>query len=325
MLGFLKALFGQWLMVLSFATKTKPHPILVDLPDELILMITDHLALEDKFLLSHTCRAMYRQLSCQWTQRFNRLSPSEKADFLLAIAYHRADRWFCANCCALHATNMRDGPLTRNARACVKQSRRGPLGLYFLEHHHVQLAVKLTRLRADRAYLARLVCPSSTTLESSTSVFTYFSKPKVVAGRFVLFEKMAIISTSGPLARSDVEEVAIMICPHSALSGSYPPHQRSVARYLCPSKELDKTTARALKLPGQEMHGGCEHCPTDFSVLFAASHKELHFCVWHDFGTYGPPSDPYWSSQVWTDQPQDDAPILRRTLGSSRDLYLSSR
>ncbi|KAL7786631.1 hypothetical protein V8C37DRAFT_412430 [Trichoderma ceciliae] len=315
---FLQALFKQF-----WRAKIEPSQRcrILELPDEIILIIANHLALYDKFILFHTCRTMLRLMSCPWEREFLRQSSTEKIDCLLGIAHHKPDRWVCASCCKLHVVNLLDHPLVAKTPPCVGRSRLGPLSKYNLEHHHIQLALKLSRLGVNRSYLKKLLAPCTNTLKNAGSRYNYTAQPKVIEDRFVLFEKMTIGSTRGPLSQQDMEEGFIMICPHLALPRSYRRCFQPVVQDLCPSTALDEATTLALNSPGLEMQGRCEFCPTDYTVLFTNSQQELTFNTWHDFGTSGPASSPFWSSQVWIGK---DHQPLGRSLGEIRNLYLNS-
>lgn len=249
---------------------TKGWPI-TEFPEEVILLIVDYLALHDKYLLSQTCRTMRRLMACDWEQELLDRTTPQKIEFLLGIAYSNPDRWVCAKCFRLHAVDIFDHPLDRRAPACVGRSRCGPMGRYYLEHHHIQLALKLSRLGVNQSHLDKLLASCTHILEEWTTVYTYTAQPKIIGGRFVLSEKMTIENTHSPISQRDLEQGFIMFCPHLALPRSYRPTLQSIVKDLCPSTILDTATTLALSVPGLEIQGHCNWCPTDFTILFAKS------------------------------------------------------
>ncbi|KAH6610840.1 hypothetical protein Trco_000860 [Trichoderma cornu-damae] len=268
---------------------------------------------------------MRRIMSWPWQQDLRRCPISQRLEFLTGIAYVEPHSWACVHCHKLHAVDVLDHPSVQRYLPCLVKSRRGPLGKYYLEHHHIQLALKLSRMGVNRPYLKKLLASSSTTLrENRSTVYTHTARPKIAGERFLLFEKISIGNDHGTLSRRDMQEGFIMLCPHQALPRSYLPTLQSIVRELCPSTALDDAARLALASPGREVQGHCRWCPTDFSVLFPSSRRELIFNVWHDFGTYGSGLNPYWSSQVWSDQYRRQPPIFNRPLGQSRNLYINA-
>jgi hypothetical protein len=267
---------------------------------------------------------MRRLVSCDWENYFRCRPTVETIDFLTGLAYTMPDHWACGNCCKLHAVDQFDFPSGWGSPLCVERARCGPRarGRYNLDHHHIQLALKLSHLGANEPYLKNLLDSHTHDLLEASIIYT--AHPKIVKGRFVLFENVVIRNDDGPISRQDIEKGFIMVCPHLALPRSFsPPSHQWLIQWLRPSAALDDITTLALNYPGQEKHGHCIWCPTDYSVIFSKSLKELTFNAWHDFGAYGSALNPYWSSQVWPGQNRQQNRRFDRVLGESRDLYIN--
>lgn len=273
---------------------------IVELPAELILCITGHLAAHDKFLLSHTCRAMQRLASCDWNEYLRSRSPTERNDFLLGLAYSTPNHWACESCGRLHAIDWCDFPLWRTSPSCVQPTDSGARtwARYNLEHHHIQLALKLSRRGANRSHLKRLLATHYNVMACSGVTFSYYAYPKIVEGHFLLFERILVGDGHRRVSYPRPQQSLIAICPHLTVVNN-PVCYRWLIEGLRLTTELDQSMALAVCNSGKEIHGHCKWCPTDYSVIFSRKNGQLVFNAWHDFGAYGSISSPHWSSQVW--------------------------
>jgi hypothetical protein len=290
----------------------------------MVLMIASHLAILDRYLLSQTCQTMRRIVSCEWEQELCHESTAEKLHFLTRVAYSKPDRWVCAKCCKLHAVDIRDSPSALRAPHCLGLRSRSDryYNSYHLEHHHIQLALKLSRLGVNRPYLESLLAPRARISRWVDTEYTHAAQPKVIEERFVLYETITITNLHGPISQCDLERALVVLCPHLALPRSFEPSLRAQDLYV--STLLDEATTAASEAPGIEIKGCCKWCPTDFSVFAAIWGQELTFRAWHDFGTYSSILSPYWCTQEWPGHRGRQDPIFDRTPGESRNLYVNS-
>jgi hypothetical protein len=318
-------LFKWFLQTRALAATKCP---LLELPDELILCITGHLAPHDKFLLSQTCRAMQRLASRDWNEYLCSRTPSERNEFFVALAHGTPNHWACENCGRLHAIDRFDLPSNRRLPPCVQPTDIGARvwANYYLEHHHIQLALKLSGRKINRSYLKKLLITHHYSTTSPDLTISYLARPKIVEGHFLLCEKIAVGGGFDRVTYSRMAEISITLCPHLAILKSPFDYRRSV-HWLYQTTRLYQTMARAIRNHGIEIQGSCEWCPTDYSVIYVKRIGQLTLSAWHDFGAYGSVSDPHWSSQMEDHQGQFhrvSAPF-NRELGGCRAAYLSGR
>jgi hypothetical protein len=127
-------------------------PAILQLPLDILLLITDNLTLHDKFLLSHTCKALRQVLLRDWDIELSQLSFEHQIGFWVGLAYTLPNRWVCLKCCKLHPINTSDVPAAfmlskyRTVPCSLKSSRGIENKQYSVQHYHIQLALKLLRL-----------------------------------------------------------------------------------------------------------------------------------------------------------------------------------
>lgn len=147
--------------------------VILQLPLDLLLLITDQLALHDKFLLSHTCKTL-RQVTCQdWAIEVSQLSFEDQIGFWAGLAYTLPNHWACLKCCQLHPLDTSDVPRAywaisaRDVPCTVDMARGVEIEAYSVQHYHVQFALKLSRLgNIHRRYLKALMKPYTCTRKS---------------------------------------------------------------------------------------------------------------------------------------------------------------
>lgn len=302
-------------------------PIL-GLPDELVLCTTGHLAAHDQFLLSQTCRNMQRLVSRDWNEYFRSRSPSERNNFLIRVAYGSPYHWACEACGRLHAIDRDDLPSVRASPPCVQPIGSGTRiwARYYLEHHHIQLALKLHGRGVNENHLQGLLTPHGYTTISSGLTISYTARPRIVEGHFLLCERIILGDMSNRATYSNMQHSWMNICPHLVIVDS-PLDYRVMVAWLHQTAELYQSVTQAILYPGQEMHGHCRWCPTDYSVYYHRRHGQLVFSAWHDFGAYGSISSPHWSSQVrrQNGRGRQFPPWFVRVPGASRAAYTSRR
>ncbi|KAL7781766.1 hypothetical protein V8C37DRAFT_398117 [Trichoderma ceciliae] len=87
-----------------------PSAALLRLPLDILFLITDNLALHNKFLLSHTCKALRQIIFQDWDIKVSQLSFEDQIEFWVGLAYTLPNRWVCLKCCKLHPINTLDVP-----------------------------------------------------------------------------------------------------------------------------------------------------------------------------------------------------------------------
>lgn len=325
----LQSLYMWYEWLFSSPTLAAKNCPIVELPDELVLCIMDHLAAHDKFLLSHTCRSMRRLASCDWDEYLSSRCPSERNDFLMGLAYNMPNQWACERCGRLHAIDRFDLPSGRRFPSCIRGTGHGARiwANYYLEHHHIQLALKLSHLGANKNYLKKLLATHYHTIIGSGTSIVYAAHPKIVEGHFLLFEKIVIGEKHCRRPYEPMQQTFISFCPHLVLINSWLGFQY-VMDWFPLMTELDKSIALAMRNPGKAIHGHCKWCPTDYSVILSELNGRLIFGAWHDLGGYGSVLNPYWSSQVRLQDRHrhhhQPTPQSDRLPGGYRDAYLNA-
>ncbi|KAH6603232.1 hypothetical protein Trco_008007 [Trichoderma cornu-damae] len=120
----------------------------------------ENLEFHDRFLLSQTCTALRHITFRNWSVEINHLSPEQEHVFWAGLAYASPRHWACPKCRKLHRIDKSDTPTMHASRQqllpCKADLSRGiTLGPgYSIQHHHIQFALKLSRLgNAHQEYL----------------------------------------------------------------------------------------------------------------------------------------------------------------------------
>lgn len=303
---------------------------ILQLPLDILLLITDNLTLHDKFLLSHTCKALRQVLLRDWDIELPQLSFEHQIGFWVGLAYTLPNRWVCLKCCKLHPIDTSDVPaaftfFNHRTVPCSLESSRGiETRSYSVQHYHIQLALKLSRLgNVYQQYLAALMQTLTTTrikypLEQPLTE-SYIAEPRIINKRFILREEWNIsnnTNTALPLF-PDQLYCHIPVCPHMRIMGGLVESRSSkkssinVIVHWCKimspregsillkeSTLLEDGVELAYESPGQWVFNSCLHCLTDFAVMISTDEREATIRAWHDFGIEGSPLDASWKAHV---------------------------
>ncbi|EFW99163.1 f-box domain containing protein [Grosmannia clavigera kw1407] len=140
------------------AVPSRPVCNLIQLPAELVLMISDFLSPSSRICLLRTCRALRALLGSQGKKDLFEIagrSQCGRATFLAIVSRDLPDKWLCAKCMVLHPAKVEDVPqaasmtlfrLYGRDHQSNDYSLKGPV-LSKLSYQHVNLALKYTRLR----------------------------------------------------------------------------------------------------------------------------------------------------------------------------------
>ncbi|KAI0104656.1 hypothetical protein GGR51DRAFT_560918 [Nemania sp. FL0031] len=143
---------------------------LLQLPVDLIVDIAKFLAPADKVLLSQTCSSMRDCLAKHSNANAAHLSRADYFAYLAGIARGLPEKWVCDCCMALHTIDKYDKPTAKwrssrcpvySTRPLWRHSRLHDTHHIRIQHHHVQLALKYTRLQQRKydSYLRDLLAP----------------------------------------------------------------------------------------------------------------------------------------------------------------------
>ncbi|KAI0117839.1 hypothetical protein GGR51DRAFT_555123 [Nemania sp. FL0031] len=314
-----------------------PQCPLLQSPTELILCIAEFLYPSDIVAFCQTCPAVRRILKGKYCIDSSKLSRTEQLRCLAALAKQKPQKWVCEDCTALHPMVESDTPASIfNESSCPRRSHRGwtDARLQFdqikLEHRHIQLALKYTRLQKKgyNSYLKALLAPHIN-LEFAplyNYLKTHYSAYPKIATASNGNLTFLLLSTwryhSGPQKISCDNIGYLPICPHVAWN----PWSKWDRGH--PSHALQEAVRGAvLAQRGWEHIGACPRCATDFSVELSLDSQYLDLRVWQDFGPEGSPEDPAWQTHVariysnnW-----ERGPTLYHELGSIRRLYEGDR
>ncbi|PON25615.1 hypothetical protein TGAM01_v205500 [Trichoderma gamsii] len=333
---------------------------ILQLPLDILVLITDNLALHDKFLLSHTCKALRQVLLQEWDIELPQLSFEHQIGFWVGLAYTLPSRWVCLKCCKLHPIDTSDVPAAfmlikygavRTVPCSLESSRGIEVEQYSVQHYHIQLALKLSRLgNVYQQYLAALMqtFTHTRTKYSLTPPLTefYAAEPRIINRRFILREEWKIsnnTNTALPLF-PDQLGCSIPVCPHmritmGGLVGSrnwkessinvivhwcniMSPHEGSIL--LKEVTLLEDSIELAYESPGQWIFNSCLHCSTDLAVMISTDERKATIRAWHDFGIEGSPLDASWKAHVRDENRANwlyVGPYVDYTHGSIRELW----
>ncbi|KAI2463043.1 hypothetical protein F4781DRAFT_417900 [Annulohypoxylon bovei var. microspora] len=294
----------------------KRDPPLIRLPAELIDRISNELSPASRLILSQTCRSLHDILGKNaLAARFSR---DDCCEYLAAIARQRPDYWVCEVCIALHGAVTIDTP----ERPCVLICPEGPQRwrkagygqrhrldgrLLQLDHRHIQLALKYTRLRhrGYREYLKNLLAPY---VDSNFETYTwpyrqsnvlevhYSAFPKIVMGhdgnlRYLLLSVWSYREGQKPLSLAAMGD--LKICPHLMLVYGA---RRGVGPEGGSLKEILESDFFGGGSDDRSGRYFCRLCPTDLCVM--KSPGCLVLSAWQDLGSEGSPTDLSWKVHV---------------------------
>lgn len=306
----------------------RPKNTLLNLPYDVFLCVIDHLALQDMFILSRTCRSMRAITLCDWESELENLSRTDEMDFWTGIGYIMPKTWVCFSCCKLHPVDPSDSPRSRKSvcgfdpMITSALSDRGAPSYCGLFHRHVQLALKYSRSGTNLQYLQKLMLPENQGLYRPYGCYT--TEPKIVGNRFLSRERSIFRRRQQQIPFTpEFVTVSFRLCPHQVLRTR---SQDEVPRdtFFHPSLEFEDKLDLAFKFLGREIEGHCPHCLTDYSVLVSGCRRTITFYAWRDFGSYGSPDNIVWQSQMRSEgQNTERTPMMvwNRVPGIVRQLY----
>lgn len=294
------------------------------LPNEILLEIISYLELHDEFLLSQTCKVIRMLIQRDWILTLNQLSYIQQLDFWTGLAYVLPNHWVCGPCCRLHKATFRDLPGYQQPRLCQQQDLKFD-HFYKLHHSHIQLALKLTRMRyTNQSYLKNIISPfTRQRLGRSSSKLHYFyrASPKVITERFLLQVQHTF--------RDDTQSVSLKglpttsICPHMRILASRTnrPYTNDKVLQALGLKGLMEDVYLAFSRLGHEISGHCTRCPTDYTVVVTPSIITIY--TWHDLGSYTSPLHKEWTIHLRSNgNTPSKGPVVYHIPGSIQQMYV---
>ncbi|KXH65004.1 hypothetical protein CNYM01_13625 [Colletotrichum nymphaeae SA-01] len=168
--------------------QTYTVPSFLKLPNEMLFHIISFLELHDQFILRQTCKDLQILLQKDWRLLFTHLAVSQKLDFLAGLAFTKPNHWVCGGCHQLHRINTNDIPW-HLLRTCPYDNHRACfLSRFDIRESHVQLGLKLTRLKtaANQGYLKKIMSPFTfeyAPFPGQKTKTSFHAAPKVIADR----------------------------------------------------------------------------------------------------------------------------------------------
>ncbi|KAJ3473935.1 hypothetical protein NLG97_g10064 [Lecanicillium saksenae] len=288
-----------------------PSNLLNNVPFDIVQAIVDHLSLPSLYFLTRTCSTLHSvpfgRLRLE-TKRTRQASKRKLLESLTDIARALDDAWVCQECAAIHNAQYTDTPHQR-ALACPRLHyiplHRGPRrDSYRLHHHHVQLAVKYSRLEnltaAQQEYLKRLLAPHAwATYQTNAGdasgkvlVASFTVVPKIVNVRYL---KKCTWVLSACLEKSTYRLMsALKFCCHMIETPVYQ-RRNGVVEMRPHFSRMNWVSAEMIRVSGITM-GSCYFCATEFHIRRQAVGKKIILESWQDLGPEASIYNPYWRS-----------------------------
>ena len=316
----LHQLLASFQLIRSKKGVVKQNSSLLDLPQDLVFDIFDELQLPEKILLSQTCRDLWHTLRGQCSSAIRQATAVERLECLAVLGDILPDHRLCFTCRALHLLDPNDLPTKINNnfhKPCpAPEEMLSPHNLvshYLIAFHHVQLAIKYTRLaRVHQDYCASILQKYTYSFQRG---YSFTAEPAVVHGRFILMITWDFYMAAGPTLFSQVTQAYLRICPHLFTGAPHIPSPLLAAirfAYNVPHSQRGLLQKR----------DSCDRCPTDFLISVEDGRAKL--CVWQDLGDGTSPADPYWRSHIWNlENDLYKGTNFSYKHGSVRDLYYS--
>ncbi|KAF2811508.1 uncharacterized protein BDZ99DRAFT_559539 [Mytilinidion resinicola] len=310
-----------------------PPLTFMELPMDILLLISDELSLVSMVAVSRTCSAMRNLLhsKCVAAIATIRLPTKtiERWVFLAERTNYEPGCLLCMPCRKRHNIDPSDISDVPSGRPSFSNECRYPCGASWtvrnhLRHHHasalfpaynqIQLALKYARKRNAPHLLSSLLAPQTGlptdgNIWDCVKVADFIARPKIVNNRFLLHSTWKL-NLPNKVRSTLTKAVAnslpdFRICLHHGLNLGWI------------ERELFRTRLGA---GSQICSSGCAYCPIGFSIGVIV--KYSIFQIWQDLGTQGPPTDAPWRSvKLDSSYPRNDDGEILRAFGSIRDTY----
>lgn len=266
---------------------------LLELPAELIHSIADFLPPLALLSLYLTCGRIRSILLSRRPSDKRKLLSFERQAYLATLTGVLRNYYYCEERQQLHRVRYKNRPYQRDfwgkSRCSVDNcwlsclDDHGWRNEYFLAQPHIHTAIKYSRMTGPdaphRVYMAKLMKPRTSVFHCRDVTSILPIKPYILNGMFILSTRWL---RTIPQESLQCYEERMRICSHLALD-----HHR----VLCICHKHD-----AIVRKDTTFRGSCNHCPTDFEVLYQLGRREVR--TWEDLGTGDSPDDASWRSHV---------------------------
>lgn len=282
----------------------QPSPLcpLTQVPAEVILLVTDILPPTSQMIFAQTSRRLWAishryvkhrklklNLECAGTKMS--LGRDKHLEYLTCLVRGDPKLWLCDSC--RRVRHVTDHVLARkDDGCCVRSARSVSFPELELQYHHVQLALKASRIGdgdpACQNQLRHLLAPHHSTQWCPNPQDDLTVLPRIVAGKFLILCTWNY-AQGDPDTPVTLESVGgVSVCVHLTANGD--PYAKG-------DPTLASAVDAAMAMPdGGEVCGSCPMCATDFAVEASARHMRLR--CWRNLGAEGSPQDPEWRAQV---------------------------
>ncbi len=197
-----------WPLKKFFVTPAiKQKSAFLDLPIDIIFSVCDELPVSANISLSQTCEAMRYVLRSKCSSQLQATGPEDRFNTLAELGNLLPDNYHCIECNTLHPVDPDDIPDWTNWYRYRHHSYRAP-GLFYdhvhpqdyyaVAFHHVQLALKYSRMKEKHQDFRRNILQNFKIRPFRSSIIkTFAAKPKVVNARFILLATYVLYT--GPL------------------------------------------------------------------------------------------------------------------------------
>lgn len=293
----------RWSLRLFVKPATEQTSAFLELPTDILCCICDQLPLSTRILLSHTCKAMWYMLRSKCSSQLKALVPKDRFNTLTELGNLLPDHYHCTKCNILHPVEPDDIPNLTNwdlrrhtCRTPIQMfDHVRPQDYYAISLHHVQLALKYSRMREKHQDYRRNILQNFEIRPVGSPVIkTFTAKPKVVNARFILLTTYVLYAGAlRDAAKRDYNKF-IVFCPHNQFGlGTGPGHSFAAI--------LQKAAMNAATMQDQHTElFSCDRCPTDYSLVVEDDEAVLK--VWHDLGHGFSIEDPSWQSHLYSFQ-----------------------
>lgn len=196
-----------WPLKLLVTPAVEQTSAFLDLPIDILCIICDQLPLSAKILLSHTCKAMWYMLCSECSFQLKALVREDRFNTLTELGNLLPDNYHCIKCNILHPVEPDDIPdmtnwYRRRRHSCRTPSQMfdhvHPQRFYAVLFHHVQLALKYSRMKEMHQDCRTNILQSFEIRPAGSPIIkTFAAKPKVVNDRFILLATYVLYA--GPL------------------------------------------------------------------------------------------------------------------------------
>lgn len=314
--------YANWtLQQITRKKKIVQEALLLQLPLDVILCITDHLPGHSLLVLSHTCRSLHTALRYR---RRSRIAYAHYKEFLLylsILARESPGKWACQECLVLHDVDYQDTPhrgVLATAQTCPKWYRINlhsePAGSkYHVSHNHVQISLKLARLpdptRTQEDYLRRLLAPFAQPVSHHWLQASFTMEARIVDGRYL---RKSVWVYSEWHKRVTIRHIGeLSVCCHLRLPGrGEVPVQYELLEFM-------RGISIAIEYRNACFVHQCRFCATEIEAR--CSRGRLEVTAWQNLGNGSSIYDKNWRAVAWDPRDGDiDRHMMENSLETKR-------